>query len=45
MTLKVADSPELVGWILHFGSGVRVVGPEILRQKVIQEARRIFNAS
>jgi len=24
MTLKIADTPELRGWILGFGSGVRV---------------------
>ncbi|HWP35435.1 MAG TPA: transcriptional regulator [Thermodesulfobacteriota bacterium] len=41
MTLEVADTPELVGWILHFGSGVRVVRPESLREKVQAEARRI----
>jgi hypothetical protein len=30
MTLKVADSDELVGWILNLGSQVRVVRPESL---------------
>ena len=29
MALKVADTDELVGWILSFGSQVRVVSPEV----------------
>jgi predicted DNA-binding transcriptional regulator YafY len=41
MTLKVADTDELVGWILSFGSQVTVVGPESLRTKVQEEARKI----
>jgi len=42
MTLRVADTRELVGWILHFGSGVRVLQPESLREQVREEARKIF---
>jgi predicted DNA-binding transcriptional regulator YafY len=38
MTLRVADTRELVGWILSFGQGVRVVGPDLLRDRVRQEA-------
>jgi predicted DNA-binding transcriptional regulator YafY len=38
MTLRVADTQELVGWILSFGQGVRVVGPDLLRDRVRQEA-------
>ena len=38
MTLRVADTRELVGWILSFGQGVRVVGPDALRERVRQEA-------
>ena len=41
MTLKVADSDELVGWILNFGSQVRVVRPESLLLKVKEEAKKI----
>lgn len=41
MTLQVADTPELVGWVLSFGSGVRVLGPPALRARVQEEARRI----
>jgi predicted DNA-binding transcriptional regulator YafY len=41
MTLKVADTDELVGWILSFGSQVRVVNPESLRIKVRDQARKI----
>lgn len=42
MTLTVADSRELVGWILSFGSGVKVVRPEALRTGVKQEASKIL---
>lgn len=42
ITLSVADSRELVGWILSFGSGVRVVKPDRLREAVEGEARRIL---
>jgi len=44
MTLKVADTAELVGWILSFGSQVRVVRPDALRQKVKEEAGKIFRS-
>jgi predicted DNA-binding transcriptional regulator YafY len=41
MTLTVADNRELVGWILSFGSGVRVIEPASLREAVRQEANAI----
>jgi predicted DNA-binding transcriptional regulator YafY len=41
MTLKVADTDELVGWILSFGSQVRVIHPENLLVKVREEATKI----
>lgn len=41
MTLTVADNRELVGWILSFGSGVRVIQPASLREAVRQEAKAI----
>jgi predicted DNA-binding transcriptional regulator YafY len=41
MTLRVADTQELVGWILSFGQGVRVVGPDALRERVRQEASAV----
>jgi predicted DNA-binding transcriptional regulator YafY len=44
MVLKVADTAELVGWILSFGSQVRVVRPDALRQKVKGEAGKIFRS-
>lgn len=44
MTLKVADTAELVGWILSFGSQVRVIRPDALRQKVKEEAGKIFRS-
>lgn len=42
MTLSVADSREVVGWVLSFGSGVKVVQPGSLRMAVKQEATRIL---
>jgi predicted DNA-binding transcriptional regulator YafY len=42
MTLTVADSREVVGWVLSFGSGVHIVGPESLRTAVKTESRRIL---
>lgn len=42
MTLKLADTNELVGWILSFGGQVRVLQPEVLRQKVKEEAKKVF---
>jgi len=42
MTLAVADSRELVGWILSFGGDVRVVRPESLRAAVMQEVRKML---
>ncbi len=41
MTLQVADTRELVGWILSFGSGIRVVSPPALRERVREEARKV----
>jgi predicted DNA-binding transcriptional regulator YafY len=41
MSLTVAESRELVGWILSFGGGVRVLRPECLREAVKAEAQRI----
>jgi len=43
MTLRVADTRELEGWILHFGSGVQVLHPESLRERVRGEAQKIFS--
>jgi predicted DNA-binding transcriptional regulator YafY len=43
MTLTVADTRELVGWILSFGSGVRVVQPDSLRVAVEEEAKSILS--
>ena len=45
MNLKVADNDELVGWILSFGGQIKVVGPETLRQRVRDEAKRIVGSS
>ena len=42
MGLTVADTRELLGWILSFGNGVRVVKPDSLRAAVEAETRSIL---
>ena len=42
MTLAVADSREVVGWVLSFGSGVKVVQPVSLRMAVEEEAKKVL---
>src|SRR5713226_4574949 len=44
MILKVADTNELVGWILSFGSQVRVVRPDALKVRVKEEAKNILRS-
>ena len=41
MTLEVADTRELIGWVLSFGSGVIVIEPAALRRSVMEEVRKI----
>ncbi len=41
LVLQVADTPELVGWILSFGPGVRVLRPDFRRHRVISTAAEI----
>ena len=43
LKLQVADTPELVGWVLSFGEGVRVVRPQELRDRVKATANKIAN--
>lgn len=38
-----ADLDGLVRWVLSFGGGVEVLGPEVLRERVAEAARRIAN--
>jgi predicted DNA-binding transcriptional regulator YafY len=45
LTLTVADSRELVGWVLSFGSGVRVIRPQSLADAISSEAKRIAQPS
>jgi predicted DNA-binding transcriptional regulator YafY len=45
MALRVADTRELVGWILSFGGGARVESPAALRDRVREEARRVATAA
>lgn len=42
MTFQVADTRELLGWILSFGSGVQVLKPEHLRKAVWDEAKKLL---
>lgn len=42
MTLQVADTRELLGWILSFGSGVRVLKPQSLQTAVKEEAKKLL---
>ena len=35
VTATVADTPQLIWWLLAFGAGVEVVGPAGLRRKVV----------
>lgn len=41
MLLRVADTDELLGWVLSFGAEARVVRPESLRRRVKAEAAKI----
>jgi predicted DNA-binding transcriptional regulator YafY len=45
LQLRVGETPEVVGWILSFGGGVRVVGPPSLREAVRLAAERIVRGS
>jgi predicted DNA-binding transcriptional regulator YafY len=45
MVLQVADTRELVGWVLSFGSGVTVMRPDSLRRAVKEEAKSILEGS
>jgi predicted DNA-binding transcriptional regulator YafY len=42
MILQVANTRELLGWILSFGSGVKVLKPERLKQAVKEEAKKLL---
>ncbi len=42
MSLRASDTRELVGWVLHFGSGVQVISPPSFRDKVRVEAQKIL---
>ena len=41
LSIRVSDTPELLGWVLHFGGGVKVLSPASFRDKVRHEAERI----
>jgi predicted DNA-binding transcriptional regulator YafY len=45
LVLQVAETPELVGWILSFGAGVRVLRPDSLRRQVQAIAAEIARDS
>lgn len=42
LVLRIADTRGLLGWILSFGAGVRVIRPDSLREKVREEAEKIL---
>jgi predicted DNA-binding transcriptional regulator YafY len=44
LTLTVADSRELLGWVLSFGNGVRVIRPLSLGEAVSSEAKKILHS-
>ncbi|MBI2361449.1 MAG: WYL domain-containing protein, partial [Deltaproteobacteria bacterium] len=41
MVLRVADTEELLGWVLSFGGEARVIRPASLREKVAEEAYKV----
>jgi predicted DNA-binding transcriptional regulator YafY len=44
LILRVADTRELLGWVLSFGAAVKVVRPPELRERVQEEAKKITGA-
>jgi predicted DNA-binding transcriptional regulator YafY len=45
VSLHVGITPELVNWILGFGAEVYVCAPELLRERVKEEAKKIIEQS
>lgn len=43
ITLRVEDEREVVQWLLGWGAGVRVIEPESLKQRLIDEAQRLID--
>lgn len=41
LTLSVVEWPRLVGWLLSFGTSATVVGPEELREQLVQAGKEI----
>ncbi len=39
LTMRVGVSVELVAWVLSFGRDARVIAPQSLRERVVEEAR------
>lgn len=42
LTVKVDVSDQFLGWIMALGEGVEICSPEWVREKMVQEARRIL---
>lgn len=42
ITATVADTPQLLWWILGLGSGVKVIKPDKLKRELIDEISRMF---
>ncbi len=41
MKFRIVITPEFVDWVLYYGSRVRVLKPESLRERVVEEARKM----
>jgi predicted DNA-binding transcriptional regulator YafY len=41
MKFRIVITPEFVDWVLYYGSRVRVVKPESLRDQVVEKARKM----
>jgi predicted DNA-binding transcriptional regulator YafY len=39
--LHLAPTPEFINWVLYYGSRVEVLAPEGLRERVVEEHRRV----
>lgn len=42
LTVKVDISDQFLGWIMALGEGIEITSPEWVREKMVQEARRIL---
>ena len=45
LAMDVAETPEVLSWVLSFGRDARVLSPDSLRQRVLEEAKRMVQAA